>query len=81
MREQVKSRMEVLLQVETAARRDSAQRTSKTADSTTGKTALSDSVTGSQSPTTQSVSNKKGSKVETKADVLFNVDRGRKPCQ
>ena len=80
MKEQVKSRMEVLLQEETAARRDSAQSTSKTADSTTGNTALADSVTGSPSSMSQSVSNKKGSKVETRADLLFSVDTGRKQC-
>ena len=81
MKEQVKSRMEILLQQETVARRNSAQasspaQTSKMASSTTGRPSLSSSTTGSRSSMSKSVSSKRGSMVGARADLLFNVDTG-----
>ena len=87
MKDQVKSRMEVLLQMELEERalarsisRQTASVATSTTATTTGKTSSTSSVAGraSVSSTTASVSGGKGSsREEVKADMLFNTDRGK----
>ena len=87
MKDQIKSRMEVLLQMELEERalsRSTARQTTSstaTAATTTSKTGLTSSVAGraSVSSTAASVSGGRGStREEVKADMLFNVDKGKK---
>ena len=86
MKDQIKSRMEILLQMELEERslsrstaRQQTSVTSSTTATTTGKPGLTSSVAGraSVSSTTASVTGGRGrAREEVKADMLFNADRG-----
>ena len=87
MKDQIKSRMEVLLQMELEERalsRSTARPTTSstaTAATTTRRTGLTSSVASraSVSNTMASVSGGRGSmREEVKADMLFNIDKGKK---
>ena len=82
MKDQVKSRMEVLLQQEIEARQLSTTASSKAAQtsSNTGRTSSFSSTTsqtGSGSVTRNRDAEKLESKVNTKADLVFNMDSGK----
>ena len=76
MKEQVKSRMEELLNLEVQHRRASATQTRQTvsADAQTRQTGSTDAQTGLAGSSTTS---KLGGRLEAKADLLFNMDTGR----
>ena len=85
MKEQVKSRMEELLNLEVQHRRASATQTRQTgsADAQTRQTVSADvqtRQTGSTDTQTglagSSTTSKLGGRVEAKADLLFNMDTG-----
>ena len=84
MKNQVKSRMEVLLQQEIEARQLSSTTTGRVDEtrSSSGQTSLTSSgqtsKTGFNSTTTQdAASERSGSKVNAKADLIFNLDSGK----
>ena len=76
IKEQVKSRMEVLLQEETQAR-ENAAKTAPEQASRTGQTSLSASVTSRAGSTCDSAK-EGGTGVGVKADLVFNVDTGER---
>ena len=81
MKEQVKLRMEVLLQQETQARQLSASTTSRSSEpvSRTGQASVSASTTSRAGVGSTSVRERVGgggTRVSAKADLVFNVDTG-----
>ena len=84
MKEQIKSRMEVLLQMELEERsisKSTTRQPTNLSTSTAGKTGSTSSTTSHLSSSvcsnTASISSRRdGSREEVKADMLFNADRG-----